>query len=194
MTYTCFPNQTPFPLPPGVTTPPTSPTFTDNGPQTPPNSVEASDDLDLCSLVGLLDSLPDDEPFIPELADPDTPILPPYQETFVVDAPVRLTGAWFFIPGAARLDQGSFDLAITSQMVVAQLVTSQVTLSAEAAGGQPFATVEPVVRAVAAMGAPTVTTPVEASVRIEVDVLVVPAGGTTGDSLGFESGMTLTAT
>lgn len=107
MTYTCFPNQTPFPLPPGVTTAPASPTFTDNGPQTPANSVEAADDLDLCSLVGLLGSLPDDEIFVPELEDPDTPILPPYQETFYVEAPIRLAGSWFFIPGPAVLDQGA---------------------------------------------------------------------------------------
>lgn len=115
MTYTCFPNQTPFPLPPGVTTPPTSPTFTDNGPQTPPNSVEAADDLDLCSLVELLDSLPDDEIFVPEQEDPDTPILPPYQETFYVEAPIRVAGSWFYIPGPVVLDQG----AITAVVQVA---------------------------------------------------------------------------
>lgn len=42
MSYTCFPNQTPFPLPPGVLTPPAAPELIDNGPQLPPNSVDIS--------------------------------------------------------------------------------------------------------------------------------------------------------
>lgn len=157
MTYTCFPNQTPFPLPPGVTTPPSSPSFTDNGPQLPANSVDiwwtlaligepgssadwseaeisadvpvadwlsaliATDsypsDLDLCQLVGLLDFLPDDETFVPEEEDADTPILPPYQETFYVEAAVRLTGFWFFIPGPVRLEQGSASAIVRAKCI-----------------------------------------------------------------------------
>lgn len=112
MTYTCFPDQTPFPLPPGVTTPPAAPELIDNGPQLPPNSIEAADDLDLCTLAGLLDSLPDDEVFVPELEDPATPILPPFKEIFYVDAPIRLTGSWFFIPGPVTLDQGAITAVV----------------------------------------------------------------------------------
>lgn len=112
MTYSCFPDQSPFPLPPGVTTPPAAPELIDNGPQLPPNSIEAADDLDLCTLAGLLDSLPDDEVFVPELEDPATPILPPFKEIFYVDAPIRLTGSWFFIPGPVTLDQGAITAVV----------------------------------------------------------------------------------
>jgi hypothetical protein len=146
MTYTCFPNQTPFPLPPGVTTPPSSPSFTENGPQLAANSIdiwwtlalvgdpgsfvdwleaEISADvpvanwlsalissesypteLDLCELVGLLGLLPANETFVPEEEDPDGPVLLPYQETFYVEAPIRLAGSMFYIPGPVVLDQG----------------------------------------------------------------------------------------
>lgn len=42
MSYSCFPNQTPFVLPPNVVTAPEAPAAVDNGPQTPPNSVDIS--------------------------------------------------------------------------------------------------------------------------------------------------------
>jgi hypothetical protein len=149
MTYTCFPNQNPFPLPPGVTTPPSSPSFTDNGPQTPPNSIDLTwenalistatgsanwldalisadvpvdnwqsaligeqqdtDYLDLCELVGLLDLLPDDDVFVPELEDAATPVLPPYVETLYAEVAVRVVGSWFFVPGGIRVDAGPLD-------------------------------------------------------------------------------------
>lgn len=153
MTYTCFPEQTPFPLPPGVTTPPAAPELIDNGPQTPPNSIEIGfwivaligspgtfvdwqealisvdtastdwtlvtlsdeeqdDELDLCELVGLLDSLPTDEVFVPELEDPDSPLLPPFQETFYSVASIRLGGSWFFVPNGISVNGGTLD-AIT---------------------------------------------------------------------------------
>lgn len=167
MTFTCFPEQTPFPLPPGVTTAPAAPELIDNGPQTPPNSVEIGfwivaligspetfvdwqealisvdtattdwtlvtlseeeqqDELDLCELVGLLDSLPTDEVFVPDLEDPDSPLLPPFQETFYSVATVRLAGSWFFIPGPTRVDGGALDAGITLQLDAGKGITTLV--------------------------------------------------------------------
>lgn len=169
MTYTCFPNQTPFPLPPGVTTPPTSPSFTDNGPQLPANSIDiwwtlalisdpgsfvdwleaeisadvpvdnwlsaliSSDsnptELDLCDLVGLLDLLPEDETFVPEQEDADSPILPPYKETLYVEAPLRIVGSWFYIPGPATVDSGSAEPVVTAVAAYQQLIVASVTVT-----------------------------------------------------------------
>lgn len=153
MTYTCFPDQSPFPLPPGVTTPPAAPELIDNGPQVPPNSIDISffdlavigavgaagdwlealistdssgtdwtlallsDDSnpverDLCELAALLDLLPNDELFVPEVEDPAAPVLPPFKEIFYVAAPIRLTGSWFFIPGPVTLEQGAITAVV----------------------------------------------------------------------------------
>lgn len=166
MTYTCFPEQTPFPLPPGVTTPPTAPELIDNGPQTPPNSIEIGflpavisspgssvdwlealisvdtattdwtlatlseegqqDVLDLCELVGLLDSLPTDEVFMPELEDPDSPLLPPFQETFYSVASIRLGGSWFFVPNGILVDGGTLDAVTRLKLDAGKGITTLV--------------------------------------------------------------------
>jgi len=167
MTYTCFPEQTPFPLPPGVTTPPAAPELIDNGPQTPPNSIEIGfwivaligspgtfvdwqealisvdtastdwtlvtlsdeeqdDELDLCELVSLLDSLPTDEIFVPELEDPDSPLLPPFQETFYSVASIRLGGSWFFVPNGILVDGGMLDAVTRLKLDAGKGITTLV--------------------------------------------------------------------
>ena len=229
MTYTCFPNQTPFPLPPGITTPPTSPSFTDNGPQLPANSIDIwwtlaliSDpgsfvdwleaeisadvpvadwlsalissesyptELDLCELVNLLGLLPEDETFIPEQEDPDSPILPPYQEKFYVEAPIRLSGAWFFIPGPVVVQAGDVSLSASLIGACSQLVVASVSIKLDIVASSQFVDISPVVM----LGLDVLPIAL-AAVKTKASMLMVEPGTSTTESVGMEFGATLTAT
>lgn len=227
MTYTCFPEQSPFPLPPGVITPPAAPQLIDNGPQVPPNSIDISffdlavisavgaagdwlealisadnsstdwsfallsDDSnplerDLCELVALLDQLPDNEEFVPDLEDPGRPILPPFREVFYTDAAVRLTGSWFFIPGKVIVDRGVCDAKIRVACSSGEAIDTPIRLGADVAGLTAYFRLDASIRLLTFAAAAVV-----AATRLKSSAQQVEPGGSAGDSLGVEYGATI---